>query len=293
MRVFLSQLYEVDKVETKGRLIKFKLFELLIITQSLINLYYWIESIRIFEGMPYPSGIGININITFLLNSEWLLPIGAMVGLSLFLGFFRKGKYWYLLALIGMHLIYSARYSQGKVSHGSHFTGIALLALALAPLIFKKHEEQRKFIFGTTIFLIGLGYMASSFSKLIASGFLWADGEHLISWIYERSVDKFSQNGQFEYNWLQQLILSNKVFATFMLTFGLLTEFSGFLFWFSKSRPIISTFVIAMHIGITFVMNIGFLSYIVIILIIGYPLEKLIDRFDKRLKLKVSATQTE
>ena len=281
MEKFLTQLFQFNIEETKGEIIKFKVFEFVVIIQSLNNLWYWNAIIRTYSSMPYPSGIGIHVDLSFLLNYELALLISAVIALAFLMGFYQKGKYWYLVALIGMHLIYSARYSQGKVSHGSNLAGLALLALAAASIIFKERKDIRKAAMGLALFFVGFGYMFSAFSKLGASGANWVHGDHLISWIHQRSIDKISQRGEYELNFIQHLVINNVKLATLMLCIGLLTELSGFLYWFKKYRPIIATVTILMHLGVVYSLDIRFTSYIVIICTIAYPYEKVLDNITK------------
>src|SRR5699024_11330105 len=115
-----------------------------------------------------------------------------------FCSFFRKELYFFLLALLAMHLQYIARFSQGEISHGSNFTGTALMTLALAAIFFKNEAKLQKFALGLLIFLIGIGYSSAAFAKLIGTGFTWVDGRHLYLWIGERSNEVLSQNSTFQ-----------------------------------------------------------------------------------------------
>lgn len=79
-------------------------------------------------------------------------------------------------------------------------------------------------------------------------------------------------------NWLQEAALSSLALATVILLIGWITEFSGVLVWWTKTRPYVVTAIIAMHIGITLTMNIRFDAYVLELIIIGYPWDQLINR---------------
>jgi hypothetical protein len=51
----------------------------------------------------------------------------------------------------------------------------------------------------------------------------------------------------------------------------------GFLIWWKKLRPYITLLLIGMHIGIYYSMNIWFLSFMIELIIIGFPWYKWIN----------------
>jgi hypothetical protein len=201
------------------------------------------------------------------------------------MGFFRIfPRYSYIVAFLCFHLHYVSRYSLGEISHGSNFIGMGLLALALALFFFKNPVIYRRFTFGFLFFFFGIGYTSAGISKLIGTGISWPAGKHLWLWIAERHVDVLSSSGSFTFNWIQELVLENQLFATLTLLFGLITELLGFLLWFDKTRPYIAFALILMHFGVYFTMNIMFGVYIYILLIIGFPWFYLFDRYSTFIK---------
>jgi Kef-type K+ transport system membrane component KefB len=93
----------------------------------------------------------------------------------------------------------------------------------------------------------------------------------------EKSVDVLSDEGAFSYNWIQEIALQNRLFATLFLTMGLLTEFFAFLVWWKPYRTYMFIAIIGLHMGIHYTMNILFLSYTIGLFIIGLPWYRVIN----------------
>ena len=55
-----------------------------------------------------------------------------------------------------------------------------------------------------------------------------------------------------------------------------------------KTRWIQSTILLGMHIGIVFTLNIYFGDYVYLLLLIGFPWDKLIDYLIAKLELSIS-----
>ncbi len=201
----------------------------------------------------------------------------AVITLFVLLGYFKKGRFFYLLALAGMHLQYVARFSGDKIAHGSDFTGMALLVVALTTLFISKPEQRRKVTIGLVLFFMSLGYTSAAFSKLIASGLHWVNGGNLILWIHEKAVYFLAQSGSVDLNGLQKLVLDHYWLATGMLTFGLLTELSSFLLCLRKWRWIEASLLISLHVGILVILNIQFTFFLTFLVILGYPWASLFD----------------
>lgn len=268
---FFEQLFRAHRTETKGDYLFFRLFEAVIIYQVIYYAWEWGLYIPQLAAVILPLGMAHYIDVSFMFAEPYALANAALVTIFALLGFFKKGRIYYLLALLALHLQYISRYSQGEISHGSNFTATALLALALAALFFARSGRRRKLAFGLFIFLIGLGYTSAGMSKLVGSGLAWADGHHLHMWIEQRAADKISQNGAYELNFVQHLMLDYHWLATVTLAFGMLSELMGFLLWFRKTRWIEATILIVMHYGIYLTMSINFRSYFIIIFLVGYP----------------------
>lgn len=273
----LSKWLGFDKQETTGSVLQIRLVELLIAVQVIIYSWSWGAYIRHYSGPAVPVGIARQLNLTFLYHHQISLINAGLITVLILAGFFRKGKWTYFIALLLMHLQYAARFSQGKIGHGSVLTGLMLLSLALGFILFDDGQDQRKMAAGLMIFFIGMAYDLAAFSKLIADGFFWPGGNHLWLWIHERAIDLMSQHGSFAYNRLQQLVLNHYWLATAFLLSGWIIEFCGITFWFSKSRPYITTLLIMMHIGILLIMNIDFSPFFEILILLGYPWDRLFD----------------
>jgi hypothetical protein len=268
---FFKQLFSVDRPETRGDILVFLIFKTIIVFQVIIFSWSWAFYISQLNYAVKLVGIATWVNISFMFGSPYAYLNAGAITLFAILGYFKKGRIFYLLAFLGLHLQYAARFSQGKISHGANFTGMALLILALAALVFNDQEQRRKITLGLFIFFVALAYTSAGFCKLIGSGIHWADGNHLILWIREGANDTLSQNGTFKLNTFQQLILHHGWLGTLMLTLGLITELCGFLLCFRKTRWIEASLLLGMHIGIVFSMNIGFTYILAFLIIIGYP----------------------
>ncbi|HYW36443.1 MAG TPA: hypothetical protein VE868_13625 [Balneolaceae bacterium] len=274
---FFTQLFNADREETNGSVLLFLIFETVTIYQVILFAWKWAFYIPQLAHVVMPVGIAYYVNISFMFSGPYAILNASLITLFLLLGYFRKGRIFYILALLAMHLQYVARFSQGKVGHGSVFTGMALLCLALTTLFISNDEQRRKLTIGLFLFFMALGYTSASFCKLIASGPGWVHGSHLFLWMKERAVDAQAQNGVYHFNFVQRLLLNHKWLATMILTFGLLTELSGFMLCFRRTRWIEATLLIGMHFGVLIIMDISFMHFLVDVIILGYPWASLFD----------------
>jgi len=269
---FWKNIFKYEKEPSKGELLHFKILELFVIGFVIHFAWDWGFYIQQIGEVVLPLGIAQYIDVSFMFDNGISLINAALMTLFALLGFFRiLPRYSYLITFVLFHLHYVSRYSLGEISHGSNFIGMSVLALALGLFFFREAKMYRRFVFGFLFFFIGLGYTSAAISKLVASGILWPSGEHLWLWIAERRVDVLSAGGAFSLNWIQELVVEHKWFATLTLAFGLLSELFGFTLWFDKTRPYIAVALIAMHIGIDLTMNILFDMYIYELLILGFP----------------------
>ena len=278
MAQFWNKLFEWDKPETAGELIHFRLVEVLVSYQILTLIWAWAAYIPKLKEVILPLGMAHYIDISIFFGNSLAYINAAIITVLLLTGIMRKWKFSYLLALVFFHFQYAARYSQGEISHGSNLAGIILLSLGLAFVFSKTEIEAKKSAFGFMFFFIGLAYVSAACSKVIGSGLNWWNGDHLRLWIAERGTDTLSKNGFFEPNILQKSILDHRFIGSLSLLFGLAVELCGFLLWFRKTRWIEATLLIMMHFGILITMNIFFHNYIFILVVIGYPWHKLIDK---------------
>jgi len=281
MKTLSNLIFEWERTETKGQYLFFRLVEVILLYQIMFNVWNWAFYIRDLSDVILPLGIANYFDVSLLFGTPIPLINAAIITLLLLTGFFRKWRFAYLLTIFFFHLQYASRFSQGEISHGSNLAGTILLCIGISFAFIKDQEKARKSAWGLMFFFIGLGYVSASMSKLIGTGFTWIDGDHLRMWIAERATDKLSQRGTFALNEFQKLLLDNWWMATATLGFGWLSEFLGFLMWFRKTRWIQATLLLGMHIGIVFTMNIYFGDYVYLLILLGYPWDKLLDKLWK------------
>jgi hypothetical protein len=279
---FFKQLFNAGRTETNGDILLFIIFETVIIYQVILISWRWAIYIPHLSRVAAPVGIANFMDISFMFTAPYALINAALITLFVLLGYFRKGRFFYLLAILGMHLQYAARFSQGKVSHGTGLTGMALLILALTALFIIDREERRKVAVGLVIFFISVGYTSAAVCKLVATGPQWIEGHHLILWMKERGLDLYSQHGAFSFNTIQQILLNHHILATVALACGLITELCSFLLCLRKTRWIEATLLIGMHIGIVLMMDISFIYFLFILIVLGYPWARLFDYWLQR-----------
>jgi hypothetical protein len=275
---FYSHLFQFDREETRGDYILIKFLEFVMLFQVLMYAWRWAGYMPLLSEVILPLGIANYMDVTFMFQSGFAYANAALITIFMLIGFLDKWRFSYIIALLFFHLHYVSRYSQGEISHGSNLTAMVLLSFALAAIFFQDKSVRRKISFGFVIFFGGLGYVSAAMSKLIGGGIFWSDGAHMYLWMGERSIDRLSQDGLFEFNLLQNLMFDHYWLSTLILTFGLLVELTGFLLWFKKTRWIQATLLIGMHVGILVTMNIYFGPYIYILLIIGFPWNDWINR---------------
>lgn len=268
---FFNHLFQFDREETRGDYLLVKFIELVMVYQVLLYAWSWASYMPMLNEVILPLGIANYVDVSFMFRPSFAYINAVFISVFLLIGLLDKWRFSYLAALLFLHLHYVARYSQGEISHGSNLTAMVLLSFALAAIFFRDKTVRRKVTFGFVIFFAGLGYVSAALSKLVGSGIFWPDGAHMYLWMGERSIDRLSQDGFFEFNILQEWMFEYYWLSTLILAFGLIVELTGFLLWFKKTRWIQATLLISMHVGILLTMNIYFGPYIYILLIIGYP----------------------
>lgn len=283
-----KNLFEYPEETREARLLFFKLFELFIVIETIHLSWYWgLYTLKIID-VVLPLGVANYIDISFMHGNN--LPVWNAIIISVLavLSYFRvAGRWGYAVIIVLFHIQYVARFSIGEIPHSANLIGLSVLSFAVGNLFFTKSEDRFAFIFGTILFFTGLGYFTAAISKLIGTGIFWADGRHLWLWIGEKGTDILSREGAFSPNFLQQMALSSIPVATIILLIGFLTEFFGFLMWFKKIRPYITTAIIGMHLGITLSMNIRFDAFVIQLILIGYPWPALIHTYFSNNKLMV------
>lgn len=280
MNTFFETIFRFNDTETPGQALHFKILELYMVYHAIWTVWYWGRYTLRISDVVLPLGIAQYIDITFMYGNMLPLYNAALISALLVLAFFRLvPSYSYMIALILMHIQYVARYTLGEISHGAHLTAMTLLIFALGVWFFRDSTQQRKFIFGSAFFYVGISYMAAGVSKLIGTGPWWIDGHHLWIWMSEKSIDILSREGVFAYNWLQELAWISRPIATLILLSGLFIELFGVGLWFQKTRWMSTTLIIGMHIGIMMTMNIRFDASIAQMLVMGYAWSWLFDRY--------------
>lgn len=279
MNRIAEELFEPDRTVTNGELIFSKLFELFIMFNVVSLSWEWARYTLRNHEVVLPLGLANYLDISYLFGNTLPLVLAGLITLLTILSYFRIGFRWqYLFLLLLFHIQHVTRFSQGEIPHSANLIGMTLLCYGLGVLLFDQADKRWRFIFGSMIFFIGLGYTSAAFAKLIGTGWNWADGHHLWLWIGEKGTDILSREGSFTPNWLQSLALQHVAVATVILLTGWLTELAGVGMWVRKLRPWIVTASIGMHFGITLTMNIRFDLFVIQLILIGYPWYMLIDQ---------------
>lgn len=275
-----DQLFEPNREVTPGELIFFKFFELFILFYTLKFSWNWGLYAKLHNSeVVLPLGLANYVDVSLFFDHNIPVIIAILITILAILSFLRKGSKWfYAVVIFLLHLQYVIRFSQGEIPHSQNMIGLSVFCLAVGAIFFSEKQKMPRFVLGSIIFFVGLGYTSAFFSKLVASGFNWFDGRHLWLWISEKSVDILSREGSFQLNFLQQLALSSTFMASMILLFGWLTELIGFTIWWKKLRPYTTTLLIFMHFGITLTMSIRFDAFVLELILIGFPWYKLIDR---------------
>lgn len=278
MNYVLRNLFDPSEVETVGQRVQSLLFELVVAARAVYELWSWTDIIPNQKQVLEPTGIGRFIDVSFMLWAPWPSRLNALVCAALLLlGITRRFSGAYALAFFSFALQYSARFCLGKQQHSTNMLGMALLALAISHLAFKREDLRRKAALGLTVALFTIGYGYAAWNKLHARGFSWARGKNLLLWIHEKRIDSISGGGSFRPNWLQKLAMQDMRFATTMLAFGLLSEMSALLMWWRPARRWVMLALAGMHIGISIVMNIHFKPSVLILLALALPVAEVVD----------------
>ena len=273
-----EELFGFQAEETVGERLHFKLYEVFLVAFATTWMWQWGLYVQSLTNVVQPLGIAEYIDVSRFFSPLALLN-AALFSVCALLGLLRVApRLGYTVAFAAFHLQYVTRFSLGEICHASNFVGMGVLALAGAMWLYPDARERRRFVFGASIFFLGLGYSSAALSKLVASGFGWADGLHLWLWIGEKSVDYYSKFGELRLNALQEAALSSRGLATVILATGLLVEAGGFLLWFRRLRVWVAILCIGMHLGIHFAMNIMFDQFIYQLVILCFPLGAFIDR---------------
>ncbi len=288
-KLITSNLFDGPEELTRAHQIYFKFFEFFVVYEVIKLSWEWgLYTLKITD-VVLPLGIANLIDISFMHGNQLPIINAVLISAIMLISFFRIGSKWlYSIAFILLHFQYVARFSIGEIPHSANLVGMALFSFALGIAFFEKASSRYRFIFGFTIFYIGLGYFSASISKLIGTGPGWIDGRHLWLWIAEKGTDILSREGEFSYTIVQTLALNSIPAATLMLLIGISTEFFGILCWFKKLRPFIILSLIGMHFGVMLSMNIRFDSFMMELLILAFPYPEIYLKYKDQIKSYIS-----
>ncbi len=274
------ELFDFGRESTQGERLFARLYEGLIAIWVLWHCFTWAAYIPRIDTVVLPLGIANYLDVSMFYNAPAAYGIAGVVTVLVGLGYTRRWKWAYAGAMLGFHVLYATRYSLGEISHGSNFVGTALLAFALATVLFDESEHALwRFALGFSLFFYGLGYTTAGFCKLIGTGIDWPAAQHFALWVGERTIDVTSRDGVFVPTILQRVGLEYPWFGSLSLTFGLLAEFAGVLIWFRRFRTPVLLALMGMHIGIDLTLDIMFLYNIMILALLAIPFPALFDRF--------------
>jgi hypothetical protein len=207
------------------------------------------------------------------------LSSAALATLLLGLGLSRRLERWaYLAALPLLHLEFVARYWPSEGLHHSHLLGMCLLAIALAFRLFETENLRLRFALGATYLLVGVAYLLAALSKLRGTGVDWVDGRNLQMWLAMNQVHRISKDQDFDFNAVQELVMSHGWLGTAILALGLLVELAGPAICLRRIRPHYTAAVLLMHLGIAVVFKIYFWWNMGLLVLLGYPWPARIDR---------------
>ncbi len=277
------ELFEPDRDQSPGEIVFFKLFELFVLFYTIKFAWEWgvYTQFRNVE-VVLPLGLANYFDISIFFDYNLALINAGFITIIGIASYFRLGYKWqYMVVMVLLHIQYVARFSQGEIPHSQNLIGMSVLCFAIGAWFFPDKKQMPRFVMGSIIFFIGLGYTSAFFAKLIGTGFNWFDGRHLWLWIGEKSIDILSREGAWSPNFLQSLALQSTAMASLILLIGWFTELIGFTMWWKKLRPYTTTLLIGMHFGITLTMNIRFDAFVIQLILVGFPWYILLDRYIK------------
>ncbi len=277
------QLFEPSRDQSPGEVIFFKLFELFVIYYTIRFAWEWgLYTEFRNTDVVLELGLANYIDISIFFDNYLTIINAAFITVLSVACYFRLGFRWqYMVVMVLLHVQYVARFSQGEIPHSQNLIGMSVLCFAIGAIWFPDKKQMPRFVMGSIIFFIGLGYTSAFFAKLIGTGINWYDGRHLWLWIGEKSIDILSREGTYNPNFLQSMALQSTAIASIILLIGWFTELIGFTMWWTKLRPYTTTLLIGMHFGITMTMNIRFDAFVIQLILVGFPWYILIDRYVK------------
>lgn len=283
MNTLMYNLFDWERPDSFGVQAFLRIFEAFVAGYCILYAWEWGFYILRIGDVVLPLGLANYIDISIFFGNHLALWNAGLLTASAAAAFFLpRMKPLYLLVFLLLHLQYVARFSLGEIPHSSNLIGFSVLGLGLGFTFMRSRTQALSFAYGLLIFFLGLGYTTAGISKLVATGVGWVDGYHLWLWIAEKGTDVLSAEGAFHLSFIQQMALESRTVATLILSVGLLTELTAFLIWWKKLRPWITLMVIGMHIGIYYSMNIFFMSYMLELVLVGFPWHILMNRMHER-----------
>ena len=270
MSTFLAHLFGFEASETRGERYFAYVFEAFVAVFTLKYAWGWATYAQQLRDVVLPLGVAQYIDISLLFGA-WGYGAAALLTMCVVLGFSRYWSYGYIAALLLLHLLFAARYSQGEIPHSSNVLGMTLLGFGLGLAAFDVERLRRRFAIGFAYFSVGLGYSVSFFCKMIGTGPHWVDGRHLQLWINEKSVDMFARTGTFDFTIVQSLALDHYWIATAFLTIGAVTELLAFSMWWPRFRIPAVLGVLGLHAGIYMAMRIVFPITTIELILLALP----------------------
>jgi hypothetical protein len=180
MKSLIQNLFDFEDPDSTGVKIYLRLFELFTAVYTIIYAWEWGYYILRISDVVLPLGLANYIDVELFFGNNLALYSAGLVTVITIVAFFsRKFKWLYLLSFILLHIQYVARFSLGEIPHSSNLVGFSVLGLGLAFCFFKNKRQALSFAYGFLIFFVGLGYTSAFFSKMIGTGIMWVDGNHL------------------------------------------------------------------------------------------------------------------
>jgi hypothetical protein len=203
---------------------------------------------------------------------------GAAFALGAVLWALGRGVPWsgWLTALGFTTLMALQMEGSSQTTHVAHATNLLLIVNALwyhcdAPEIrraqtaglFWQTPLHPGWVYGLSVFCLGVFYGWSGLTKLKASGFAWPNGLSLQLWVRLWGDPD---------SWATQLILADRRLARFLQTTTLLGELGGLVAVVSRRlRPLVGLALIGFHGGAITVFGWGFHANVVLLALVFLP----------------------
>src|SRR5690554_5072248 len=144
METFFSKIFNWNVPLTEGKRLYFRIVEVVLGLQIMYNIWGWAFYIQDLTEVVLPLGLANYIDVSYSFGSNLPILNAAIISGLLVMGFLRKWRHSYILALLFFHLQYIARFSQGEISHGTNLGGIILLSIGASFSVVRKEEDALK-----------------------------------------------------------------------------------------------------------------------------------------------------